>query len=247
MATRVLRDCGLFLGSYDLTGQMNKVRFEAMAEQLDNTAFSTGVAVATRTFEPGLTNFEASADGWFEASSSATASVDKRLFSEIGGNDSLLTILPGGFDEDSPALAVLAETAKYQPGGQVGELAKWTAEFKASSAPYGGKVFMTPLQKTATGAKAAKVQLGAVPAGSYVVGQLHVFQFNGTSLDVIVRSDANASSGGETTRLTFAQATGITNERVSAAGAITDTWWDATWTFVGTSFTGVLSVGIWTP
>jgi hypothetical protein len=82
----------------------------------------------------------------------------------------------------------------------------------------------------------SKIQLGAIAAGRQLVGQVHVTEFDGTSLDIAVQSDADSSAGSETTRVSFTQLTGLGSERIVYTTAQAQTWWRLSWTFVGTSF-----------
>jgi hypothetical protein len=90
----------------------------------------------------------------------------------------------------------------------------------------------------ATSSASTKFQLGAVTAAQYLYGALHVYSASGTNptLDVTLQSDADASAGSETVRLTFAQKTAAGYEWASPiVGAITDTYWRASWTVAGTN------------
>ena len=87
-------------------------------------------------------------------------------------------------------------------------------------------------------------QLGAVASGQIVAASLHVIAASGTSLDVTVESDSTSGMSSPTTQLTFAQATAIGGQFLSAVGPITDDWWRVSWTVVGGSFTFVVAIGI---
>jgi len=90
----------------------------------------------------------------------------------------------------------------------------------------------------ATSSASTKFQLGAVTAAQYLYGALHVYSASGTNptLDVTLQSDADASAGSETVRLTFAQKTAAGYEWASPiVGAIADTYWRASWTVAGTN------------
>ena len=65
------------------------------------------------------------------------------------------------------------------------------------------------------------------------------------TLDVIIESDDNGSFSSATTRITHTQATAATSEFLSVAGAVTDDYWRASWTFGGTgTITFAVIIGI---
>ena len=100
-----------------------------------------------------------------------------------------------------------------------------------------------PTNETATLTTAIQAT-GATSAAESMVCNLHVTEFDGTSLDVVVYSNDTNDEVTPTARATFAQATGLTSEQVVDAGAVTDTYWYAVLTFVGTSFKAAVAIGI---
>jgi len=247
MATFILKDVGLFVGAYDLTGFTNKVAHNVGAEMQDETVMIHGGA-DTRKNKAGLITNMITAEGFVDLAAlgvdSATYEGSNRpLFNQITLYDQLVTLCPDGIEEGDLAFQQLMAEALYEPGASVGELLKYKAEFAGRQAPISSTAFLPFTQQVASGAS-SKIQLGALSATQRLYAGLHVIQFNGTSLDIIVRSDANAAAGGETTRITMTQATTFTFEQKSVAGAITNTWWDIEWTFVGTTFTALMVLGI---
>ena len=59
-----------------------------------------------------------------------------------------------------------------------------------------------------------------------------------------MQSDDNSGFTSATNRITFTQATGVTSELLSVAGAITDDYWRLSYTIVGGSFTFAVALGI---
>lgn len=104
--------------------------------------------------------------------------------------------------------------------------------------------------RTVTGAQSPDLQLGAVTAAQKLYGIFHLLAFSGwVSIDIELESSATgAFAGEETPRLSFTNATAIGAEYATpVSGAITDTWWRATWTFNGAgpgSATFVVAMGI---
>ena len=243
MATVIWRDANIFVDTYDLTGYHNKVEMPVEAEMKDATVFGN----TTRVNKPGLLAVSVEAGGFFdtaEINAGTDDSLDQKLFASMGLITPQVTIAPVGPAEGSKAYAGVFASGKYNVGAAVGDLLGFQLSMSGRQKPVRSTVLFTNSSRAASADSAAKLLLGAVSATQRVYAFLHVLEFDGTSLDVIVRSDTNTGAGGETTRLTFTQALGRTSQQVSAAGAITDTYWDVSTTFVGTSFKALVVVGI---
>lgn len=242
MATQVLTDPKLYVGEYDLSGDLNAVALNYAAEMLDATAFGQ----TTRIHKGGLKTVGLSGEGFWSGGSDL---VDDALFAKIGVADVPVTVVPAGETVANPCYLFRCIHGSYAPGADIGEMLRFSvsAEGSGGVGAVRGQVLHVG-SETATGA-GTKVQVGAVTAGQTLYAALHVLTVSGTSptLDVVLQSDADASAGGETGRITFAQATGITSEWASVAGAITDTYWRASFTIGGTdtpTFEFILAVGI---
>lgn len=242
MATQVLTDAKLYVGEYDLSGDHVSVALSYSAEMLDATTFGQ----TTRIHAGGLKNVSLSGEGFWNGGDDE---LDDALFAKIGVADVPVTVVPAGETLANPAYLFRAVYGSYAPGATAGELFRFSASASGSG---GVGVIRGNLlhvgSETETGSE-TKQLLGAVAAGKSVYAALHVLTVSGTNptLDVLVRSDANADAGGESTRLTFTQATAITSEWKSLASTITDTYWDVSWTIGGTdtpTFEFVVSVGI---
>jgi len=239
MAILTLSDVQIAIAQYDLSGWSNRVQLTHGAEMLDDTVFGP---TPTRSNKAGLRTVSLREEGFWDSVSAAAP--DPVLFAKVGENGALFTVTPDGWSAAGAiSYAGLLDVATFEIGAQIGELFKFTADGQGAGALVRGTLMTTDASQAATYA-ATKRQLGALSAAQSMIAALHVLAFNGTSLDVVVRSDANETAGGETTRGTFTQATAITSERIVIAGAITDAWWGANLTFVGTSFTAVLTLGI---
>lgn len=238
MATLIWRDVSLYVAELDLSGHFNEASLALGAEMQDETVFKQD----TRRMKAGLLTNSMAHRGFWDASDGAS-SPDAEFFGNIGLEDVITTILPEGSDQGDIAYQALMAWASYSPGAAVGELLEFDVEAAGRQAATRSEVLLDPVQRLASG-QSTKQQLGAVAAGQSVYGALHLIQFDGTSLDVVVRSDADSGAGGETTRLTFNQSTGLDSQQQIAAGPITDTWWDVDFTLVGTSFTALVVVGI---
>jgi hypothetical protein len=242
MATQVLTDVKLYTGEYDLSGDMSAIALNYTAELVDDTVFGDD----TRSRAGGLKNVSLSAEGFWNG---GTGAVDDVLFDNIGVADVPVTVVPGGETLANPCYLFRAIHGNYTPGASIGEMLRFSVSAEGSGGV--GVVRGNLLHvgsETATGAE-DKQELGAVLATQSIYASLHVLTVSGTNptLDVLLESDADGSAGGETTRITFTQATAATSEWKSLAGAVTDTYWRASWTIGGTdtpTFEFIVSVGI---
>ena len=243
MATQVLSDARIYVGEHDLSGDHSAVSLDYSAEMLDDTVFGD----TTRSKKGGLKVVGLSGEGLWSGGADL---VDDALFANIAVADVPVTVVPGGETLANACYLFRANSGSYEFGGAVGEMLRFSvsAEGSGGTGLARGEL-MHVGSETATGTKAAKVNLGALTAAQTMYAAVHVISVSGTSptLDVVVRSDANASAGGETTRIAFTQATAITSEWKSYAGAQTDAYWDIGWTIGGTgspTFEFIVSVGI---
>jgi len=237
MSTIVLSDQKIWLDAYDLTGDMNALGLDYSAEMQDDTVFGDD----TKSMKGGLKMVTASAEGFMNTNT------DQPLFDAIGVADK-----PFSFGaesaEGSTAFTFKSVMSEYSPGGEVGAMYGFSASAAASGSLVRGTL-MTNRTETATDDGTQRT-LGAVAADEALYAALHVTAASGTNptLDVVVESSATgAFAGEETTRITFTQATDVTSEWSSVAGAITDTYWRVTWAIGGTdtpTFTFAVIAGI---
>jgi len=232
MASQVLTNAKLYVDEHDLSGQMNALAVEYGVDALDETTFGND----TRKHTGGLKTTTMSHEGYW------AAGTDDTVFSRIGGT-TVVTISSDG--ADAGEVAYLAQTlgTSYSPSAAVGELLGFSVEMEAAGPLVRGLMLAN---QTASGtASAAQQNLGAVAAGENVYGALHVTSLaTGATLTMKIQSDSTTGFSAPTDRITFSAATGVTAEWGSAAGAITDQYWRATWTLTGGSASFIVSAGI---
>ena len=228
MGTLVWKNCKIYWHEFDLSAVHNELALSHSTEALDDTAFGD----SWRTRVAGLKDWEVTASGWWEA---GAGEPDTELFADAGVADRILTLSPTGSD-GHPAYFSKAVLGIYNPMGQsVGELHRFTFSAYAEQDMYRGTIIFPMDTKSSSDVGTAR-QVGAVAAGQTVYGVLHCVSASaGDTLDVIVRSDDAEGMASPTTRLTFTQVSGATEtaEIQSAAGAITDDWWQVSWTIAG--------------
>jgi hypothetical protein len=239
----ILTDVRMYAGGCDLTGYSNTVELAPSAEEKDKTTFASG---GWKEIAAGLKGGRIAGSGFWEAGDLSI--VDNMSWAELGGGSTAWTIAPNTADVGDLAYIARAMEAEYKLGGQVGELAPWSAT-NTTNWPIGRGVMLHPsgTARTATG-DGTGVEHVAVAAGQYVYATLHVLSIAGTdtpTITVVIESDVDALfNGSESTRITFDAATAISGQIKRTAGAITDTFWRATWTIAGTDPSFLFAVGL---
>lgn len=231
MASQVLTNTKVWVDQYDVSGQLNAIAVEYGVDALDETTFGDD----TRTNKGGLKTTTMSHEGYW------AAGTDAALFSKIGGS-TVVTVAGAGSAAGDDAYLAQTLTTTYSPGAAVGELLGFTVDMEAAGPLIRGA--MLENTTTSTGADGSAVQLGAVSAAQSIFGALHVTSLSGGTLTVKIQSDSASGFASPTDQITFTAATGATAELKSAAGAVTDTYWRATWTLTGGSASFIVSAGI---
>jgi hypothetical protein len=194
---------------------------------------NTTLADTTRSNAGGLKTVGFSIDAY-----SDFTTYDGVLFSSVGGST------PITFDvrENNNCFIFNATHLVHNPlTGAVGDMAGMNISGATAGVMADGVVMYD--DSTASSGNTSGSQVGSVSATRAMFANLHVTAAAGTSLDVVVQSDDNAGFTSPTNRITFTQATGVTSEHLSVAGAITDDYWRISYTIVGGSFTFVVAIG----
>lgn len=237
MAEFMMQDAQIAFGSYDFSGIGNNLSITYGAELVDVTSFNDD----SKSRIAGYENFEASIEGFMDDGWLA----DEEIESQLGGAAFPLSIAFSDGTVGDRAYLANGVYGSYNFGGSVGEAAAFGLDLAGggTNAALVRGSLMDYGSKTGTG-NAATVTLGAVSATESVYASLHVVTWDATSLDVKLVS-AVTDWGTPTDRITFTQATGLTSEFLSLAGAITDTFWRIEVSgFVGTSATIIVTAGI---
>lgn len=237
MATETVYNRQVWLGGYNLTATANAVDLDYGAEMKDNTTMPD----TTRSMAAGLKVVTSQVEGYWDADP-----YDAALFNYIGVSDTPMSIAVSS-TEGSRAYFFKGTQGDYKPNGTIGEMFAFSAGAHARGDLVRGYVlsYDTSIPATANG---TALQLGALSSDQTLVAALHVFSATGTNptLDVTVVSDTASNFPSALTQLTFTQATGITSQYLTLAGANTDTWYRAVFTVGGTTpdFSAALVIGI---
>jgi hypothetical protein len=231
----VLTGVRLFAGGADLTSNSNKLELSSEVDDKDVTAFNPNGGQAWTEVLGGLASSKASGEGQWEALD--LSKVDDATWAAVGGVGAW-TACPVSANVGDVAWLTKMLTGSYTLGGQVGDVAPWSASWASSWPLARGQVLHPPgTARTATGTGTAR-QLGALSSAQALYVSLHVLSISGTATPTItaaVESDDNSGMTTPTTRGTFTAATALGGQTLKVAGAVTDDWWRVKWTITGTT------------
>jgi hypothetical protein len=232
-------DALILHGPYDFSADHNEVKLELTSDILEATRFGHTTKVNTN----GLPSSKASGTGWLQTDDSTTPkAVDYNIWNEIGATEKAYTLSPATTVQGVAYLGT-ALSASYKPEWVQGQLAKFSFDVHGNRKFTRGRLMLALASRSVTGAS-SEYQLGATSSTQKLVANLHVTAFSGTSLAVIVRSAALTGMGSPTTRITFTTATAVTSENKEVAGAITDQFFDISYTVTAATATFAVSLGI---
>lgn len=236
MTTHVLDDVQVFHDEFDLTGISNSISLPFDADPLDVTNFGSG---GWREFKQGLKMGQVELGAFYD-----TAGTDAALYDSVGasGVTSVATSSTAGVQ----AWLMQSVGFSHTLGGAVGEIGRADTRWSSTGKITSGALLVPKTVESSTGDDGTAFQLGALSSTETLWAHLHVFAVTGGgTLGVTVRSDTQEAFGGTpATQITFTNATDVTSERSSKAGAVTDDWWRVTWTLDTGTATFAVVAGI---
>lgn len=246
MGKFVLKGVRVFSGGVDLTSNSSKVELKSEIEAKEVTAFNPNSTTEVwAEVLGGLASTTVDGEGQWEAGD--PSKVDDGLWATRGGVGPL-TVCPAGAAVGDLAWVTRALNGSYALGGQVGDVAPWSATWSGSWPLARGQVLHPPgAARTVTGSGTAR-QLGALSDTQALYVTAHVLSASGTtpSLTLTVESDDAAGMASPITQGTFAAASTVGGQAVKIPGPVVDGWWRVRWTVSGTgpSFLFVVAAGI---
>lgn len=248
MATFALNDVDIAAGGLDLACFANSVQLSAEVSELDATTFcSSGWTTPIAGRRSTMMTASGPTD-MATATAAQTSAVDEVLAVTLG-TVYPFSVVPMG--SSAGAVGYFSQgmlQTRTVLDGSAGDLATHSVTFKGTSPLIRGTV---DTEATITSSSSSTgALLGAVSATQRVWAVVHVLTAGGTStptLTVKIQSDDNSGFTSPSDRITFTAATAKGGQFSSAVGAITDTYWRATWTVSGTnpSFQTRIIIGIY--
>lgn len=234
----------IFIGPFDVSGDVSSITGNIMTNDIDVTTFGSNgwhVRIA------GLHDVDLSLDGYTNLGG---GNVEESLYGIFGVTNQVVTISETTGAQGEPALMFKALEVGYDQPTKVGDAAQFKVPLKGSSAAARGVVLWPKTSVASSSSSGTGINLGAVGATQYLYATQHLTSFVGSataSLVTTIKSATNSSMLGATTRLTFTTATTASAEFAArVAGPITDTFWQASWTVTGNtvSIPFVVAAGI---
>lgn len=223
----------LYLGEFDVSGDLSALALDYSADGIDNTC--AGATAKTRL--GGLKGVALSCQGYWQAGATPDL-IDHILWDKFAVADTVATVCGQTGAAGEACSFFRADIAKYTVGASLGSMLAFSASGEASTGPLVLGTVMATGSKTSTAAGTG-YGLGLLGAGQYAYAALHVISVSGTNptLDVLIQSDVDADFGSPTTRFTFSQKTAIGSQWLTPlAGAVADDdFWRASWTIGGTN------------
>jgi hypothetical protein len=245
MGKTVLLNVRTFAVGIDLTGVSNKIELSSEVEAKETTNYGSQ---GYKEVVGGLGSAEISGEGQWEAGD--LTKVDDASWAQLGGVGPWSVSANNGAAVGDLAYFTQALRCDHKMGGEVGDVAMWTASMKSAWPLVRGQFAHPPgTARTATGSGTG-LNLGAVAAGKRLHAALHVLSVAGTTPSITARVESSPDNtfGSPTTRLTFTAATAVGGQALRTDGtAITDAWWRVAWTISGTTpsflFAAALGIG----
>lgn len=235
MAAEILTDAALWVGGYDLRGNMNAIAVEGDTDIKDCTTFGDG----TRTYQFGMKVASFSGAGFLDSPIDAVNYAN-------WGSDGVPVTIGKSRAEGAIAFGMNALSTKYNNKMAMNELWSFAVTGQTSRRSFGRGRVMSIVSGASATANGTGRLLRGISVNKKAFALLHVTAASGTTptMDVIIQSDDNVGFTTPTTRGTFSQVNAIASQLIDIDGAITDTYWRARYTIGGTgpSFTFAVSL-----
>lgn len=240
MARSHAKDTELFLDEFDFSGVVMSISLGMTQSNGEVTAF----ADTNSTFVEGKPLWTVGANGLWAA---ASPNYDGEIFTDLTSENRLIGVWPDQADSGNRGFEGRSNITRSPQVSDFGAGIGLDVEWQGTDQ----RVYAWSLKRekalTST-ANSTAIQVGALAAGQTGVGILRVMSASGSSptLDVVIASDTASGFPSTTSRITFTQATGVTSERKTVAGAVTDDYWRAQMTLGGgsTEFSMLCAFGI---
>lgn len=233
-----LTDALILFGSYNLSGDLNKVGVDLSAGEETDTTFGD-----TFHSRPGdqLADVTMMAEGFWQ--SAASDAPDPVAVNALGAAGTVVTVADVSTTGATAYLLGVHE-GTYTQSDEIGAVRPFTLACSGSSGrgPVRGRLLL-PVTSVTGDANGTGYQLGAVASDQFAYISIHVLSA-GTTADVIVESDDNANFTSATTRSTTTVTTAGTPTVSPVAGAVTDDYWRVRTANVTGTFSIAVAVGI---
>lgn len=206
---------GVIVAQFDMSTDMTQYNFGRQVAQYDSTTFPAAGSGPRedRVYTPGLGEGGVSVQGIWNPAANAS---DEELVA-LDSTPVVISCSPQGFNTIGDRVhMVYGNLENYQPRSPVNDVVRFSAGFKPSAGAYLGTCLHEHSAETGTGNHTSVDGGAQTTAGATAF--LHVTAFSGTNATVTIQDSANDSTFGSL--VAFAQATGVTSEKVTVAGTV---------------------------
>lgn len=212
------KECRLYLGARDASGDLISVSPKLQADAIDATTFGSA---GWRQADPGLLGFTVAVDGWYDPAAGGVARQFETLLGATGG---IISLYEGSADLVGDKGILFSDAilrSRDQPIA-VGDLIKLSGEFQGSGrVGYNGRILHILAEDTVGVSGASLNNLGSSANGGR--GTLHVTAVTGSWTIVIEHSSDNGELDPWAALVTFSQVTaggGATAETKEVTGTV---------------------------
>lgn len=235
-----------YVDEFDFSGVSNSV--EGAID--NNLGEVTAFADTDATFVEGKASFTFNINALLDA---VAGGYDAEMFTDLTSEARRVGVIPGGAMNGNYGYEADTNISEQARSGEIAGAIALNVTWRGDT-PLVRVVLLDVDTAVAASGNGTPYQRGAAGAGDTIVGVLRLLAAPGgagnNTLDVIVQSDSAEGFSSPTTRLTFTQldqASVALHEVITAAGAVTDTWWRVNYTYAGAgsrTFSLVITFGI---
>jgi hypothetical protein len=208
MTEQVLKNVGIILNGFNLSGNMNNVTINHTAEIHDKTVFGS----SWRKRLSGLKSVDISGSGFWNSSGGVAGTThgkgkpDPVIWPEIGASSNVMSILPEGTAIDKKAYFTKGLEGEYSQSGSIGDMLGFTMAYQGDGKALAkGKVIRATTFSTGT-TPPVSTSLGfGSTSAQKVYAAIHLFTSTGGERRVSVQSASASNFGGASTILAWSQ------------------------------------------
>lgn len=225
MAVFALTSSVIYVGGYDLSGDLSSVEGTIETNDLDVTTFGSG-------------GWHARIAGLHDVSMSGEAFLDYSTYEPaaypLAGSSTQTPIVLGVQDGNTSSVAYLFRGVQTSLGlpEQLGDAAKMKIDMAGSGLAARGQ-FLGAKASVAANGSSSGVTISALTSSAY--GILSVFGAS-TNLNVVIESGSSAAFANAATRIQFSTTSSVGAEFQSQVSTTTNQTWRIRWTGTSTGF-----------
>lgn len=241
MTNRVAQNSKLWVAQFEFGIYLRSMNITIEAPAKNNTLFN---ATGWESNLAGIPTGSLELEGLIDFGTAIVQPDDAIEGTIFNAANKVVTIGHYGETAGNLAYLVKAHQGAYGWSMETGEVEPFNAAFHLEERLLCGMILDSRAIVTAGTTYSTAVQWGAVGASVPYHGHLHVSYLDCTSVVVKIQSAAASNFLTPNDRLTFTTATGVTSERKSGTGAVTDTWWRTAVTVTGGNGDATIAVAV---